>query len=175
MQRNLKYYVATSLDGFIAHEDGSWGGFVPEGDHVTDYLGSLQEFDTVLMGRKTYEVGLNMGQTNPYPLMKSYVFSRTIPESPDPQVTLVSEAVGEFVRALKQDPGQDIYLCGGGALATTLFAEQLIDQVIVKLNPVLFGAGIPLLSSIGQPIELALTDRKIYDNGVVFLYYQVKY
>ena len=114
-------------------------------DHLREALGVRgvnKQFDVVLMGRRTYEVGLKHGVTNPYSTMKQYVFSRTMTESPDAQVELVSENAVEVVGALKQEPGKDIWLCGGGGLATTLFSE--IDEMIVKLNPVLLGSGIPL-------------------------------
>lgn len=173
--RKLKYYVASTVDGFIGHEDGSINGFLENGEHVTDYLESLKQFDVVLMGRKTYEFGFQFGVTNPYPAMKQYVFSRTMKESPDENVTLVSENIVELVRELKNESGKDIYLCGGADLATRLFAEKLIDEVILKLNPVLFSSGISLLSGCTEPIELELTDSKIYGNGVLRLHYRVKY
>jgi len=81
--RKLKYYVASTVDGFIGHEDGSVNGFLEQGEHVTDYLESLKTwFEVVLMGRKTYEFGFQFGVTNPYPWLKQYVFSRTMKESP---------------------------------------------------------------------------------------------
>lgn len=172
--RKLKYYVACTANGFIAHPDGSFDGFLPEGEHVTAFFESYKDFDIVLMGRKTYEVGLNQGVTNPYPMMKQYVFSRTLQESPDQNVQLISEKAGEVVQELKQTPGKDIWLCGGADLATTLFTENLIDEVILKLNPVLFGAGIPLFSGLIQQTSLELRQSTTYNNGVVFLYYQVK-
>ncbi len=173
--RKLKYYVAVSVDNFIAHEDGSWDGFLAEGEHVTDYLESLKTwFDVVLMGRKTYEVGLKLGVTNPYPYLKQYVFSRTMKESPDENVQLVSENIVELVRELKNETGKDIYLCGGADLATTLFAENLIDEIILKLSPVLLGSGIPLFCAVIKQTDLELTDSHIYGNGVVLLHYRVK-
>jgi len=174
--RLLKYYVASTVDGFIGHEDGSVNGFVEQGEHVTDYLESLKtQFDVALMGRKTYEFGFQFGVTNPYPWMRQYVFSRTMNESPDPNVTLVSENVVGLVRELKDESGKDIYLCGGAELATMLFDEKLIDEVVLKLNPVLFGSGISLLSGSEAPIDLELTGSKVYENGVLLLHYKVKY
>jgi dihydrofolate reductase len=173
--RKLKYYVASTVDGFIGHEDGSINGFLEQGDHVSDYLESLKtQFDVVLMGRKTYEFGFQFGVTNPYPWMKQYVFSRSMKESPDPNVTLVSENVVGLVRELKRESGKGIYLCGGAELATILFEEKLIDEVTLKLNPVLFGSGISLLSRNASPIDLELTDSKVYENGVLLLHYRVK-
>jgi dihydrofolate reductase len=173
--RKLKYYVALTVDGFIGHEDGSVNGFLEHGEHVTDYLESLKtQFDVVLMGRKTYEFGFQFGVTNPYPWMKQYVFSRAMKESPDANVTLVSENIVELVRGLKSEPGKGIYLCGGSELATMMFEEKLIDEVVLKLNPVLFGSGIPLFSRSSIPIDLELTGSKVYENGVLLLHYRVK-
>src|SRR5215210_6877217 len=90
--RGLKYHVATTVDGFIGHEDGSVDGFVAEGDHATEFLESLQnDYDVVLMGRKTYEFGLRLGVTDPYPWLEQYVFSRTMKKSPFPNDTPATE------------------------------------------------------------------------------------
>lgn len=190
--RELIYYVATTLDGFIAHEDGSFDGFPWDDAYGSDLFASFPEtipahlrgeggtradnkrFDAVLMGRKTYEVGLQDGVTNPYPTLDQYVFSRTTKESPDEHVTLVSENAVDVVNALKQESGKAIWLCGGANLATTLFAADLIDRLIVKLNPVLFGAGIPLFAGNIKQTTLELTDSKIYRSGHVLLHYRVK-
>jgi len=175
VRRKLKYHVACTVDGFIAHVDHTVEGFVAEGEHVTDYLASLKsDYDIVVMGRRTYEFGFQFGVTNPYPWLKQYVFSRTMKASPDPQVTLVAENIVDFVHALKNETGKDIYLCGGAALAATLFAENLIDEIILKLNPVLFGSGLPLFSQVVKQTALELLSSKIYGNGVVLLQYRVK-
>ncbi|MBL8148819.1 MAG: dihydrofolate reductase [Blastocatellia bacterium] len=172
--RKLKYFVACSVDGFIAHKDGSFDGFLTEGEHINDYLTSLKDsFDVALMGRKTYEVGLKFGVTNPYPTMKQYLFSRTITQLPNENIQLVSENVSAVVAALKNETGKDIYLCGGAELAATFFNEGLIDEIILKINPFLMGSGIPLFSDNIKQTDLKLTQSKTYENGVVWLYYEV--
>ena len=77
--RKLKYHVATTLDGFIAHQDHTVAGFVDEGENVADYFNSLKnDYDVVLMGRRTYEFGFQLGMTVRYPWMKQYVLLRTM-------------------------------------------------------------------------------------------------
>jgi dihydrofolate reductase len=187
--RELKYYVACTVDRFIAHPDGSHGGFLMAGEHFADLIahfpetfpahfreplgitGENQCFDTVLMGRKTYDVGRQVGVTNPYPHLHQYVFSRTLTASPDPAVELVSTDPVACVQGLKQQPGQDIWLCGGGDLATVLFPE--IDALILKVNPLVIGAGIPLIAGVIQQTSLELMSSKVYNNGFLLLYYRV--
>lgn len=189
--RKLTYYVACSVDGFIAHTDGSHDGFSQDGEYFADLFASFPEtvpshlrdvmgihsenkcFDTVLMGRKTYEIGLKDGVTNPYAHLKQYLFSRTMAKSPDENVQLISENGIDLVKNLKNNSGKNIWLCGGADLATTLFNNGLIDQLILKINPFLMGSGIPLFSGIIQQTSLQFSDRKIYKNGVLLLYYQI--
>ncbi|MBE9186749.1 dihydrofolate reductase [Microcoleus sp. LEGE 07076] len=189
--RKLKYYVACTVDGFIAREDGSFDCFPMSGEHFADLFdafpetvpahlhealgisGENKQFDAVLMGRKTYEVGLKVGLINPYPSLKQFVFSRSMTASPDDNIQLVSDNPVDLVRELKQETGKDIWLCGGGALATSLFSE--IDEMIVKLNPVVIGAGIPVFAGAIAPTNLELTDRKIYSNGFMLLHYRLKH
>lgn len=188
--RELIYYVASTLDGFIAHEDGSFDGFPVDDEFLAALRESFPEtfpahlrdpedtrpnkwFDCVLMGRKTYEVGLAIGATNPYPTLDQYVFSRTMEESPDERVELVSENAAERVAELKRGAGKAIWLCGGASLASTLLGAGLIDGMIVKLNPVLFGSGIPLFSDGAGPTSLELTDSETYRSGHVILHYRV--
>ncbi|MGL5064593.1 MAG: dihydrofolate reductase family protein [Microcoleus sp.] len=188
--KKLIYYIACTLDGFIAREDGSFDCFPMEGEHFADLFQFFPEtipahvqkalgippenkqFDTVLMGRNTYEVGAKIGLTNPYPTLKQYVFSRTMQASPDENVELVSDNVVGLVGELKQETGKDIWLCGGSDLAATIFSE--IDEIIVKLNPVIIGAGIPLFSKAVSTTDLELLDRKIYNNGFMLLHYRLQ-
>lgn len=186
--RELIYYVASTLDGFIAHEDGSFDGFGWDDEFVADLFATFPEtipahlqgdktssqnkwFDAVLMGRKTYEVGLREGITSPYPTLDQYVFSQTLKKSPDKQVKLIREKAVDTVEALKQESGKAIWLCGGADLASTFLRANLIDKLIVKLNPVVFGSGIPLFSKGVEQAALTLTDSKVYNSGHVLLYY----
>jgi len=172
--RKVKYYVATTVDGFIASEEHAFDMFVNEGDHVTEYLAAVATYGVVLMGRRTYEVGLKFGVTDPYPHAETYVFSRSMKESPNPRVKVIAENAVDVVRRLKEEDGKDIYLCGGGELASALFQENLVDEVIVKLNPLILGAGISMTSGLGGIQRLDLLSTKVYRNGVVLLQYAVK-
>lgn len=173
--RRLKYHVACTVDGFIAHTDHTVDGFLSEGEHSADYLDSLKtDYEIALMGRKTYEFGLQFGVTSPYPWLKQYVISRTMVTKPDPEVELVSDDASSFVRELKKGTGKEIYLCGGAKLAGVLFSDGLVDELILKINPVLFGIGIPLFSETIPQTDLTLIDSKIYGNGVALLTYRVE-
>ena len=173
--RKLQYLVAMTLDGKIAQPDGTFGCFFLVSDeHHADYLESLKSFDTVLMGRSTYDVGLKTGVTDPYPHLTSYVFSKSLAEGPNPRVQIIREDPAGFVQTLKQQPGGPIYLCGGSKLAATLLDAGLIDEVVLKLNPLLIGEGIPLFAEVAAPILLELQDMKRYGNSVLLLTYRVK-
>lgn len=169
----LSYYVASTLDGFIAHEDGTFGGFQWSDEVVSDFMSDLEQFGTVLMGRKTYDVGLREGKTSPYPAMRQIVFSRSMQQSPDTDVELVSKDIVEFVKHLKASETKPIWLCGGCEIATRLLREGLIDHVTVKLNPVFFGSGIPVMSVLDDTVTLALKASKNYECGIVLLDYDV--
>ena len=184
----LVYYVACSLDGFIAREDGSIDFALANGDHLHDLARRFPEtfpghirgalgvtapnqcFDTVLMGRATYEVGLKMGITSPYPHLKQYLFSRAIAASPDPGVELVHDDPVATVRRLKEESGKDIWLCGGARLAAAVFSE--IDELILKFNPVVLGTGIPLVAG-RHEARLVLVDSHTYANGFMVVRYGV--
>lgn len=189
--RKLVYYVACTVDGFIAKKDNSFDCFLSEGEHLADLFNLFPEtipahlrkvlgitadnkrFDVVLMGRKTYEVGLSIGVSNPYPQMKQYLFSHTLRESPDEAVELLSGDAVARVKMLKQREGKDIWLCGGGELAAHLFTE--IDELILKVNPVVIGSGIPLYSGEVKATVVELMEHKKYDNGFMLNHYRVKH
>jgi dihydrofolate reductase len=178
LARKLIYYVATTADGFIAHRDETVDGFLADGPHIGDYLTSLRDYDTVLMGRNTYEwgyqFGIKPGEPSPtYGHMMQYVFSQTMELYDHPQLQVIRENPAAFVSRLKEQDGGAIYLCGGGKLAGTLFEHRLVDGLILKVNPVVFGQGIPAFGALDRTIPLLLRDVRVYANGVQFVSYDV--
>jgi dihydrofolate reductase len=131
-----------------------------------------QTIDTVLMGRKTFEVAVRHGQEVGYPGVKNYVFSRTIKRIDGP-VSIVSEEAAEFVRSLKCQDGKGICVIGGGELARSLFESDLIDEIGFNIHPVLLGSGIPLFHSMSREINLELKECRAFKNGCVFVSYRV--
>lgn len=179
-ERKLVYYVATSIDQYIARKDGSVEGMPMEGAHVWDYLRSLRDYDTVLMGKNTYEIGykygVKPGEPSPtYAHMMQYVFSQSMEPYQHEQLRVIREDAAAFVQQLKAQTGEMIYLCGGGALAGYLLKNELVDELILKVNPVVFGSGIPVFGKTDKAFGLSLVDTKVYASGVVFLHYTIDY
>ncbi len=175
--RKVTFSGANSLDNYIARPDGAvdWLLF---GKEAASYLKEYwKTIDTILMGRKTYEMGLEQskGQSNPYSGIKAYVFSRTLKASRDDAVEIVSGDAVSFVRKLKSEEGKDIFLMGGGLFAKTLFEAQLIDEIGFNIHPVLLGTGIPLFHQMKRQINLELLDCKPFKNGTVLVTYRVKH
>jgi dihydrofolate reductase len=140
---------------------------------MADYWKTI---DTVLMGRKTYEVARAQGQGGGgYPGMTTYVFSRTLQVSlPDDKIRIISTDAVAFVRELKQQQGKDICLMGGGELAASLFEAGLIDEIGFNIHPVLLGSGIPLFHRMSRQIDLELLECRRFKNGCVLVRYRVK-
>ncbi|GGZ83548.1 dihydrofolate reductase family protein [Streptomyces subrutilus] len=191
--RTLTYYVATSVDGFIADPDGD-GDFlgayldpeylayltaeypetIPTAGHASlgVDLSGARHFDTVLMGRRSYDPALKAGITSPYGHLGQYVVTRSITVAPDPAVELVSGDVVARVRELKAEEGLGIYLCGGADLAAQLVEE--IDVFVVKTYPVFAGRGIPLSRAGFARRDLELTGVRSFGGGQVVTTYARK-
>ena len=174
--RKIVYYVASSIDGFIAGADGSINGFLMEGEHADDFVSSFSDYDTVIMGRGTYEFGFQYGLKPGEPAysgLKHIVLSKSLDFVSNENVELVKTNAMAYIRQLKQDPGKDIWLCGGGNIAGQLANEGLIDEVLIKVNPIVIGKGIRLFEGRGKLINLMFTGTKCYGNGVVLLRYNI--
>lgn len=169
--RPVRYSVAMSLDGYIADPTGGYDWIVMDPD--IDFGALFKNFDTLLMGRKTYEMARAQGGGPAMRGMKSYVFSRTLLQEECPRVT-VSADPKETVTALKRLQGKDIWLFGGGGLFQSLLALELVDAVQVAIIPVLLGGGVPVLPSPATRAKLRLTSHRIYEKtGTVLLDYAV--
>lgn len=171
MSRRLRYQVAVSLDGYIARKDGSYDWIVM--DPSIDFERMYGEFDAAVMGRKTYDVIRGHEHEEMMGGMRCVVFSRTLPPQDEPALQVTSEDPATVVRALKEQPGKDIWLYGGGDLFGTLLKAGLVDTVEVAVIPVLLGEGIPLLPPGGET-KLVLTDSKVLpESGILCLAYTV--
>jgi dihydrofolate reductase len=169
--RQLRYQVAVSLDGFIAGPKGEYDWIVS--DPSIDFGALFREFDTAVMGRKTYEVMTAQGGTGALKGLEVVVFSRSLPAKTIKGVRITKDDVRDVVKALKGQPGGDIWLFGGGALFRSLLDANLVDTVEVALMPVLLGSGIPLLPP-GAATSLELVDQiPLRASGIVMLSYRV--
>lgn len=188
--RELVYYIAVTIDGYIAGPDDEVD-FYPSSDEYATWMTQRygdtlpthlrrevgiedapnRNFDTIVMGRRTYDPALQVGITSPYAHLHQYVVSRSMTESPDPAVQIVADDPLAAVRALKaEDSSLDIYLAGGGRLAGELLPE--IDRLIVKQYPVVAGAGLPMFASGFSPTAFDLTDVQRFSGGNAVMYYR---
>jgi dihydrofolate reductase len=178
--RKLIYFVAVTLDNFICHEDGSIDGFAAEGDHIPAFFERLVEFDTILMGRETYEFGYRYGMkpgdlAYPQAGLHNYVFSGTVGAIESDQLTVVRTDAAAAVRQLKRGVGRSIWLCGGGRLAGALLEAKLIDELWLKVAPIAFGRGRRLFGDSVAPFVADLHAARTFSSGVVFLDYALRY
>lgn len=168
--RRVRYSVAMSLDGYIAGPKGEFDWIVIDPD--LDFGALFAEFDTFLMGRKTYETTQRQGAPG-MPGKQVYVFSRTLRQDDHPGV-IVSDDIQGTVTALKAKPGKDIWLFGGGSLFRSLLELGLVDTVEIGICPILLGGGLLMLPHPARQTGLQLTRHRIYEKtGTVWLEYAV--
>ena len=176
--RKIVYYVAISIDGFISGLNDDISGFVGTGNGVDKYLADLANFDTVIMGRITYEFGykygLRPGQPA-YPNMKHYIFTDNLKlENLSKQLEVKNLDLTEIDK-LKMHEGTDIYLCGGGQFAGWLLDNKKIDTLKLKLNPLILGQGIKLFGNSNSNYKLELLETADYENGLQIMTYNIIY
>jgi len=176
--RKVIYSVGASLDGYIASPDGSYEWLERETRKAKGEDFGMKRFfasiDTVIMGRKTYEVGVKHGMAKSgFPGMRNYVFSRTVRGGSRYGVEFVSGDPLKLVTRLKRQPGKDIWLCGGGDLAREFLKRGALDEVGVGIVPLLVGAGRPTFPPGFAQVGLELMECKQYPTGVVVLHYRI--
>lgn len=168
--RPLVYSVATSLDGFIAGPNGEFDWIVP--DPTIDFGELFSEFDTMVMGRLSYEAMLREGHSPREFGMKTFVASTTLDPAKHSDVTVVGSDLAGTVADLKHKSGKEIWLFGGGMLFRSLLDARLVDRVDVSVIPVLLGGGIPLIPH-GRRWSLKFKDCRTFPSGIVSLSYSV--
>ena len=170
--RRLRYRLATSLDGYIAGPNGEFDWIVADPD--IDFAAMYAQYDTVVMGRKTFLVMLAQGGNGTIPGLDVVVFSRTLRPADYPAISIVGTDPAASIRSLKARPGKDIWLFGGGNLFRTLLEADVVDTVEPAVVPVLLGEGIPMLPPPVLRARLSLTKHRLYPkSGIVLLEYAV--
>ena len=170
--RKLILGLAVSLDGFIEGPNGEYDWCFMDPEY--NMMEFIQRFDTVFVGRKTYEMSAGMeGGPEGFPKMKEYIFSTTL-DSVKKDAILIKGDIKPEVEKIKMEKGKDIWLFGGAGLTTSLVNLGLVDELSLAVYPVILGAGKPLFSKIKDRINLTLLNSKAYSSGLISLSYSLK-
>jgi dihydrofolate reductase len=173
--RRVIVHIATSADGFIARSDGDleWLTSRPKPKGFYGIEAFMKTIDTYVLGRRTYdrsiELGAKFGSGGRYVVFSRHSAPRNVP----PGVEFVSEPIGPFIDRLREQPGKDIWLMGGGDIIASFLDEGAIDEFVVSVPPVFIGEGIPLIARRQRHVPLDLVSVERFDDGVVQLHYRV--
>ncbi|MCX4983397.1 dihydrofolate reductase family protein [Streptomyces sp. NBC_00572] len=191
--RKLTYFIACTIDGFIGDPQGdatSMYQFVdapflefltaeyPEtvsaqGREMLGIDAENKRFDTVVQGRGSYQIALDVGVTSPYGHLREIVATRSLAEPPHPDVELIADDLVGRIRELKaEDSPLGIWLCGGSVIAGQLIEE--IDELVIKTYPQVYGSGMPMFGAGFEPRDFELNDLRVFDNGVFVRTYSRK-
>lgn len=175
--RKVKLYIAISLNGKIAKSDGSvdWLEAIPNPEKSDyGYSDFYNTIDTTIQGNNTYKQILEWGIDFPYADKKNYVFTRKQALKNTEYVEFISKNHIEFIKQLKKEKGQDIWLIGGGQLNTLFLSQNLIDEIQVFVMPIVLTEGIELFEALPKDTILKLVDTKAYSSGAIELKYKVE-
>ncbi|WP_136466530.1 dihydrofolate reductase family protein [Flagellimonas onchidii] len=175
--QKIIYYVAASLDGYIAGPNEDVSRFIHSGNGVEKYQQDLLNFKTVIMGRKTYEFGYQFGLVPgqpAYPNMEHFIFSDSLEIADLASSVHIVRPSLDNVKEIKLHSSSDIYLCGGGAFAGWLLNHGLIDELKLKLNPIVLGNGTPLFGNSKTSVKWHLEHSESYDQGLQILSYNLR-
>jgi dihydrofolate reductase len=180
--RKVIYGGATSLDLYLAREDGAVDWLIHDAEAMELMKDMWPRFDAMLMGRKTWEVSIkNFSEEELEKAremskgMRTVIFSRTLEPGERHGAEFVNADAGEFVREMKREKGKDICVMGGGELARSLFEAGVIDEVGFNIHPTLLGSGVPAFHKMSRQIDLEMVECKAMKSGCVYVYYKVKH
>ena len=172
--RKVVLYIATSLDGYIAGEEGDIDWLFTDHDTDYGYYDFYSTIDTIIMGRKSYEGILRVGEF-PYKEKKCYVFSKSLSYTGCENVEVVNDLnSGLFLKDLVETEGDDIWLLGGGRLISSFMKYDLIDRIIISIHPLIIGGGVPLFERCNVPSEWSLDNVESFASGLVQISYNKK-
>jgi dihydrofolate reductase len=161
-RRKVIVHIGTSADGYIARPDGDleWLTSRPAPKGFYGMNAFMKSVDTKVLGRKTYEVSLQMGAKFDSG-NRTIVFSRQPPPANAPSgVEFVNDAIGPFVSRLREQPGRDIWLMGGGEIIASFLDAQAIDEFVISVAPVFIGEGIPLIARRHRQLHYCLRNKQ---------------
>lgn len=170
--RRVRLFIATSLDGYIAGPNGEIDWLFTDQDY--GYSAFADSIDTVFMGRRSYETSLAFGEW-PHPGKETIVFSRRGIAVASPTTVVTDCPPGDVVAGLRDEPGKDFWLLGGGELIKGFLDAGLIDEAVIAVHPIILGDGIPLIPKDTRVAKLILKDQQPYETGLVILSYDVKH
>lgn len=171
-KRKVIVYIAASLDGYIAKNDGdiSWLSIVESTGVDYGYKEFIDSIDTVIMGRKTYEKVLTLTEQYPHADKISYIISRKVKQSTKSNLIFHNDPV-KLVNDLIQIEGKSIFVDGGAEIVQCLLEQRLIDEIIISIIPILLGSGIRLFRDTLPEQHIQLLRADSYDSGLVQLHY----
>lgn len=166
--RKVVMNLAVSLDGYITGPDGEYDWCLTDDDYgMTDFLKSV---DATIMGGNSYREIIKFGP--PYPEFTNYVFTRTEKNPPHENIIFVSDDIIDFVSSLKNKSGKNIWLFGGSEIIQPLLEENLVDEMMLAIHPLLLGGGLPLFKNLSERKPFQLSDSITYPSGLVQLIYK---
>ena len=174
--RKVIFSCASSLDHFIARDDGSFD-WILHSDESSEMMKDLwRSIGTMIMGRKTYDIAQKYAPKTKKAQseLETFVFSRSIEPGVRNEVTFVNTDPGAFVLDLKRQNGKDIFVMSGGSLLNPLLKAGAVDEIALNIHPILLGSGTPLFHKMNGQVDLELVDCRPFKNGCVYVLYRVK-